>query len=330
MFLISMLLSVISFVWANTLDFGYDAVVPKGKAPTLYLTPSADIKEVRVTINSNGSVYNITKKSQPAGKDIPITWKADPKATNVTAEIYAVFADGFVSEAMMEMQFSYGDSLRVDYASVKADRSKKEISLSVTARVEEADIIAYGAEKAILDQQTVAVGGGPGVITIPWLGGVHDTVLLDVTLRNDTAFAGFTYSPWYLDIPHQDVLFATNSAGIDASETWKLDSTLKELQEVLRKYGSVVPVKLYIAGCTDTVGDANHNRDLSNQRAQAIARWLRSNGYSQPIYYYGFGESLLAVKTGDGVDEEANRRVLYIVTSDTPPDMPSVQWKQLQ
>ena len=59
-----------------------------------------------------------------------------------------------------------------------------------------------------------------------------------------------------------------------------------------------------------------------NQRAKAIADWLRGHGYDAPIYYYGFGESLLAVKTGDGVDESANRRVLYIVTSDVPPDMP--------
>ena len=50
----------------------------------------------------------------------------------------------------------------------------------------------------------------------------------------------------------------------------------------------------------------------------------RGHGYDAPIYYYGFGESLLAVKTGDGVDESANRRVLYIVTSDVPPDMPNV------
>ena len=47
---------------------------------------------------------------------------------------------------------------------------------------------------------------------------------------------------------------------IGESEEWKLESTLDDLQEVLRKYGSVVPVKLYIAGCTDTVGDGGHNK----------------------------------------------------------------------
>ena len=49
----------------------------------------------------------------------------------------------------------------------------------------------------------------------------------------------------------------------------------------------------------------------------------------EPIYYHGFGESILAIKTGDGVDEASNRRVLYIVTSDRPSDLPSVSWKSL-
>jgi outer membrane protein OmpA-like peptidoglycan-associated protein len=107
---------------------------------------------------------------------------------------------------------------------------------------------------------------------------------------------------------------------------------LKQLQDVLDKYGSVVPVKLYIAGCTDTVGDTAHNRDLSRRRARSIATWLRSNGYDMPIYYHGFGESLLAVRTGDGVDEGRNRRALYMVGANPPPagsGIPSVQWTEL-
>ena len=141
------------------------------------------------------------------------------------------------------------------------------------------------------------------MIEIPWRGDKDDVVLIDVTLEGVNAFAGFTYSPWYLDIPHQEVLFDSNSANIDESEYWKLESTLSDLKDTLDKYGSVVPVKLYIGGCTDTVGDQAHNRDLSMARARAISQWLRSHGYSHPIYYYGFGENLLAVKTGDGVDE---------------------------
>ena len=320
----------LSVAMANDLDIGYDSVISKGMSPTLYITPSADIQEIKVGIDANGKHYDFVKSGEPAGQELAFSWRADSNATIVTAEIYAVFTDGYVAEAVMPMEFSYGAGLTVDYGSVSADRKKEELSVRVSQQVETAEIIAYGAEKKVLGQQTLSINSGPGEITLPWLGTARDTVLIDVTLRNADSFAGFTYSPWYLDIPHQDVLFESNAFAIDESEEWKLDSTLKELQDVLRKYGSVVPVKLYIAGCTDTVGDGSHNKKLSNQRAKAISDWLRGHGYDAPIYYYGFGESLQAVKTGDGVDESANRRVLYIVTSDTPPDLPSVSWKQLQ
>ena len=103
-------------------------------------------------------------------------------------------------------------------------------------------------------------------------------------------------------------------------------------QELDDKYGDVVPVKLYIAGCTDTVGDQAHNRELSRKRARAIASWLKSQGYSNPIYYHGFGEGLLAVQTADGVDMPANRRALYLVGAQPPPagsGIPSVSWSSL-
>ena len=145
----------------------------------------------------------------------------------------------------------------------------------------------------------------------------------------DRAWAGFTFSPWFLEIPHEEVLFDTNDAAIHASEAPKLERTLRELEEVLHKYGDIVPVQLYIAGCTDTVGDAGSNQALSQRRAHAIASWLRESGYSHPIYYYGFGESYLAQQTGDEVDNQANRRALYYVGAVPPPPstgVPQVGW----
>jgi len=201
-----------------------------------------------------------------------------------------------------------------------------------SARVEEAEIIAYGAHKAVLDKSTVRLGQGPGDVSVPFVGDPSEVVLLDVTLRTSSAWAGFTYSPWFLDIPHEDVLFVSDSDVIAADEEWKLAKVQEQLADVADKYGSIVPIKLYVAGCTDTVGDAAHNRDLSERRARSIAKWLRAHGFSYPIYYYGFGESLLAVQTGDGVDMQVNRRALYMVGANPPPSgsgVPGVGWKGL-
>ena len=54
--------------------------------------------------------------------------------------------------------------------------------------------------------------------------------------------------------------------------------------------------------------------------------------FSAPIFYYGFGEELLAVPTGDGVDEARNRRALYMVGANPPPagsGVPTVGWRAL-
>jgi outer membrane protein OmpA-like peptidoglycan-associated protein len=72
--------------------------------------------------------------------------------------------------------------------------------------------------------------------------------------------------------------------------------------------------------------------DLSNRRARSIARWIRAHGFTYPIFFHGFGESLLAVKTPDETENGANRRVLYIVSSNPPPpgsDVPEVKWTAL-
>ena len=207
----------------------------------------------------------------------------------------------------------------------------RTLTVQVTAAVERVEITAYGARKAILDQSVVPLSGGPGEVVVPWVGDPGEVVLLDVKLHSASAWAGFTYSPWFLDIPHDDVLFETNASAIPDTEAHKLEATLRELEDVIDKYGEIVPVKLFIAGCTDTVGDAAHNQELSLRRARAIAEWLRAHGYTLPIYYYGFGERFLAVGTGDGVDEARNRRVLYLVGANPPPPstgVPQVGWRQ--
>ena len=79
------------------------------------------------------------------------------------------------------------------------------------------------------------------------------------------------------------------------------------------------------------MGNTHYNRELSTRRARAIARWFRSKGLNIPIHYCGFGEEYLAKKTPDETDERANRRAIYILTSQAPsgPPFPKAVWKKL-
>lgn len=328
-FALALLLNV---AFAQDLNFGYTPAPGPGENPALLVTPTRAVANLYVSIEAGGKTLEFTRKNVAAGTQLRFEWPRDTRVTTAEAFIRASFADGNVSETNVPIEYQYKGQLSIDLSKASADLGNRTVTVHTTASVDSAEIIAYGARKAVLDQRTVELSGGPGPVSVPFVGDPGEVVLLDVKLNAGNAWAGFTYSPWFLDIPHEDVLFASDSADIPASEEYKLHHTLEQLHDVIDKYGAIVPVKLYIAGCTDTVGDSAHNKDLSLRRAQSIARWLRAKGYTHPIYYYGFGESLLAVPTGDGVDNASNRRALYMVGANPPPagsGIPGVGWKAL-
>jgi outer membrane protein OmpA-like peptidoglycan-associated protein len=317
---------------AQDLNFGYTPAPGPGENPALLVTPARAVTNLYVTIDVGGKTLEFTKKNVAAGTQLRFEWPRDTRVTHADAFIRASFADGNVTEENIGIDYQFKGQLSIDLSRASADLAARTVTVNATAAVDTAEIIAYGARKAVLDQRTVPVSGGPGAVSVPFVGDPGEVVLLDVKLYSGNAWAGFTYSPWFLDIPHEDVLFPSDSADIPASEEYKLHHTLTALNDVIEKYGAIVPVKLYIAGCTDTVGDSGHNRDLSLRRAQSIARWLRGKGYASPIFYQGFGEDLLAVPTGDGVDNAANRRALYLVGANPPPagsGIPGTSWKAL-
>ncbi|MFN7145254.1 MAG: OmpA family protein [Myxococcota bacterium] len=317
---------------AQDLNFGFTPAPGPGENPALLVTPTRDAASIYVLVEVGEKQLEFSKKNVTAGTQLRFEWPRDTNYTHADAFIRANFKDGNVTETNVPIDYQYQAKLSIDLSKAMAHLGEKALIVPVNAKVDSAEIIAYGARKAVIDQRTVEINSGPGAIRVPFIGDPAEVVLMDVKLTAGNAWAGFTYSPWFLDIPHEDVLFASDSADIPAAEEHKLQHTLTQLQDVLDKYGSVVPVKLYIAGCTDTVGDSAHNQDLSLRRAQSIAKWLRAKGYSQPIYYYGFGEKLLAVPTDDGVDNAANRRALYMVGANPPPPgsgVPPVAWKAL-
>ncbi|MXO63148.1 OmpA family protein [Qipengyuania oceanensis] len=99
------------------------------------------------------------------------------------------------------------------------------------------------------------------------------------------------------------VTFATGSYSISPGFRDLLDRVATSL----RQYPNSL-VDVY--GYTDTVGSSSSNQLLSERRAQAVANYLIQQGVaSSRIRSMGFGETNLAVQTGDGVNEPLNRRV---------------------
>jgi outer membrane protein OmpA-like peptidoglycan-associated protein len=138
--------------------------------------------------------------------------------------------------------------------------------------------------------------------------------------------------PWQVDIPHEEVSFASGSAEIAAGERGKLDQSHARIAEAVSRYGRFASLRLYVLGHTDTVGATAANRELSLQRARSIAAYFHKRGLRVPLFYEGFGEQSLAVSTADETAEVGNRRAEYILAVDEPvlsqsPFPP--QWRKL-
>jgi outer membrane protein OmpA-like peptidoglycan-associated protein len=329
--MIALLLATLAH--AQDLAFSIPPAPGPGENPALIVVPTRTTKSLYARCVAGGKATEFNRGTVGEGSEVRLEWARDTKVTHADCFIRVQFTDGDVSEQNVPVDYQYNLPLSIDLSRARADLEAKTVTVSASAPVQRAEVVVYGARKAEIDRAVVELSGGPGEVTIPFRGHPADVVLLEVTLHSGQAWAGFTYSPWFLDIPHEDVLFSSDSDVIAKDEEWKLNKTMEQLKEVVEMYGSVVPVKLYIAGCTDTVGDAAHNAELSLRRASAIARWIRAHGYALPIFVHGFGERLLAVQTGDNVDMLVNRRALYMVGANPPPagsGIPGVGWSAVK
>ncbi len=113
------------------------------------------------------------------------------------------------------------------------------------------------------------------------------------------------------------VTFATGSASINAT----FRATLDKVAASLRQYPNSL-VDVY--GYTDSTGSDSFNQRLSEQRAQAVASYLTSQGVaSSRIRWQGFGENPQYFK-GDNATEYGralNRRVEIKIVPFTDADV---------
>jgi flagellar motor protein MotB len=192
---------------------------------------------------------------------------------------------------------------------IRASRPLVRVTLKVTGD--------SGAVLADVERELAQPAGKP--LVIEWQPSSDEPVIrIEVfAYDGDGYYKGIAITPWSVYVPHEEVNFRTDSADIDEPEKPKLEASYARVTEALTKHADL-HVTLFIAGHTDTVGEAGYNLRLSRQRAQAIATWFRRRGLKIPVAFEGFGEYALAVKTADEVDEPRNRRVDYILSVDEP------------
>jgi outer membrane protein OmpA-like peptidoglycan-associated protein len=105
-----------------------------------------------------------------------------------------------------------------------------------------------------------------------------------------------------LSIPG-NITFATDSDAIVTG----FYPVLEDVAKVLNRYDKT---KLSIEGHTDSVGDANYNRELSMQRANSVATYLQAtNVAANRLQTLGMGESRPIANNDSAQGRQENRRV---------------------
>jgi outer membrane protein OmpA-like peptidoglycan-associated protein len=209
---------------------------------------------------------------------------------------------------------------------VEIDKSRVLTQRTVELRMNHAPshvevrVFGMNGDAPLVEHEQKFAGHAPGeplIVTWPDPGGE----VARIEVRSfDTQGGSYTYTltPWFINIPHEEVNFATDSAVVTAGEAPKLEASLKLINQALDKHQSVGAIKLFILGHTDTVGLPAYNLKLSQSRAQSIASWFRRRGLKVPVYFEGLGEQSLLVTTPDETDERRNRRVEYILSVEGP------------
>lgn len=324
-----------ALVWAQ--DAVKLDVVRKGLAgqspPKLILTP-ADAGTLSVTVSCDGVVGQF-RGPVTAGQAVEIPFALGQGHHACSGKLAVELNDGTSGEMPLSFSVEVLAPLKLSVDRTRVDLEGHKLEVTADRALRSVEISGYSPEGKQIVTGTASPGAHPAgrPLAVSWTGD-GDLMRIEVVGTDPDGFAAkVELFPWYYEIPHEDVVFESDQAVVRPDEEGKLRAALVEIQKVLDRYGAYATVNLYVAGYTDTVGDAAHNQELSRKRAVAIATWFQKNGFKGAIYTQGFGEQGLAVSTSDQVDEPRNRRAAYIVAAEAPPaggQLPGTDWRPLK
>ena len=312
----------------------------KGEHPTVTVSFAEKYAPVSITVTAEeGGDFTRTWNwnSVVVGKDYTVHWK---QPLGEVEYLVKVDMEGRGGEVFVEEVYFYVASASPLEASIppeSVDLESKSFDLVSNHPPSRIELEVMDDNRQIIGKSTFRVEGAETgkPVRVTWTQESDGNVFRIAAKAYDNFgyWAGLEIIPWSLQIPHEDVVFATGSHEILPDEIPKLAAPWSAIKKAVQKYGQWVQCSLYIAGYTDTVGDPASNQSLSQRRALSLAQYFSEQGATFPVYYRGYGEKVLAVPTEDSVDLEANRRALYVVTAGPPPrggDTPGGTWKRLR
>jgi len=283
--------------------------------PAFVLTANEDLKNISVEILKDGKVVQRRRTShlrEGEGLKIEI-----PQAVGVQTYRARVTVGKQTEE--FEFEAVVARPLQIEISKADVDLVKGKIRFKASEDVAKVEVEVYSNGKKTLGKTfEVDVPRGDYVsVDIGEPGGSVEKVTITAYDRWGF-YNGVEITPFYYEIPHEEVLFDFGKWDIKKEEERKLEHSLQEIRRVMGLLGSDFSARLYVAGYTDTVGTVEYNLELSSKRAKAIAEWFRHHGLAIEICYQGFGEEVLLVITPDETPEPKNRRSVYVLSNQHP------------
>jgi len=321
---------------AKDLGVSFTTNVSGKELPAIYLSPTRDVRSVAIALSrDDGKKLTLSARNVTSGSKETLTVRQETGSFAYEAKFDVVWSDG--EETSFTMKFSLNRSAKLELTLKKedVDLDGRKLTFSINNPIKLAELIIVGKSGKTLKhvKQTYRTTKKNQRLELSWPDPGGDVKYMDLKVHDATGFwKGIRLTPISIAIPHDDVEFASGKWTIRDSEEPKLEATMKQIRAELAEHGTLLSLKLYIAGFTDTVGSPASNMTLSRNRARAIANWFRKEGLKVPIFYQGFGESALAVQTPDETDEPRNRRALYILASQVPSKsrtLPKQNWAKL-
>lgn len=287
--------------------------------PGLTLHMNQDASDLDVRIDCGGKSGSHSGPAR-AGEAIAFTFDLPVGQYSCKGSLSGEFSDGTSGEMPLSFGVQVWPPMKIQVVPESVDLKGRTASVKLDRTATKVEVIAIGARGVEAGKGTIITNASPGTpVAVNWSEPSVEPIKLKIRAYDEHSFwSDLNVSVWSYNIPHEDVVFATNSSNLDDPEVYKLDAALVEANKVYEKYEGEVTVRLYVSGHTDTVGDSSMNQKLSGERALSIARWFKAHGFPGEIWYCGMGETDLAVATGDGVDEVRNRRAVYILAGASP------------
>lgn len=298
--------------------------VAEGQRPRIQLVVGEPVERLEVSLaRDDGRNVSARFGALAPGATREVVLPGDPGKHRWEGRL-SITQRGTTRDDVLSFESQVLGPLRVEVDKSRVDLAARTLPLRMTRPAGKVEVKVYGAtaRAPLAEEELDFTGRPPGewlAVTWPALPGGEPAARIDLKVFDaDGFYVGLSAVPWSVHIPHEEVNFATDSATITAAEEPKLARSLELIAEALARHRELGPIKLFIAGHTDTQGSAAYNVKLSQRRAQAIAAWFRRRGLRIPIAFEGFGEHAPLVATPDETDEPRNRRVDYILAVEEP------------